>query len=268
MKDGRIGVIGGGLGGLAAACTLAARGYEVVLFEKNAWLGRQGGRAARSRLSLRHGADDPADALGAEADLRRGRAGPRRRARPDPARSAVALVLRGRLDARPPRRSPPDGRSSSMLSPRAAGPVGLSIASSTCPRSWTRSRIGTSSGGRSAACRTCSTPRPRLVRPRSRTCCACGPGARSRRRSARSSTEPPRRADARPLHAVRRLVARSLAGRPVRHRPHADRRGRLVSAGRDAGRRRGADPPGRRTGRRAASRASGFARSPGAPRAR
>ncbi|MGI8437921.1 MAG: phytoene desaturase family protein [Chthoniobacterales bacterium] len=39
----RIGVIGGGLGGLAAACTLAARGYSVVLFEKNAWLG---GKAA------------------------------------------------------------------------------------------------------------------------------------------------------------------------------------------------------------------------------
>jgi len=35
----RIGVIGGGLGGLAAACTLAARGYEVVLFERNQWLG-------------------------------------------------------------------------------------------------------------------------------------------------------------------------------------------------------------------------------------
>ncbi|MGE3537418.1 MAG: phytoene desaturase family protein [Candidatus Tectimicrobiota bacterium] len=38
-----IGVIGGGLGGLAAACTLAARGYEVVLFERNVWLG---GKAA------------------------------------------------------------------------------------------------------------------------------------------------------------------------------------------------------------------------------
>ena len=34
-----VGVIGGGLGGLAAACTLAARGYSVVLFEKNDWLG-------------------------------------------------------------------------------------------------------------------------------------------------------------------------------------------------------------------------------------
>jgi len=38
-----IGVIGGGLGGLAAACTLAARGYRVILFERNRWLG---GKAA------------------------------------------------------------------------------------------------------------------------------------------------------------------------------------------------------------------------------
>jgi diapolycopene oxygenase len=42
-RSGRIGVIGGGLGGLAAACTLSARGYDVVLFEKNSWLG---GKAA------------------------------------------------------------------------------------------------------------------------------------------------------------------------------------------------------------------------------
>jgi diapolycopene oxygenase len=39
----RIGIIGGGLGGLAAACTLASRGYRVVLFERNIWLG---GKAA------------------------------------------------------------------------------------------------------------------------------------------------------------------------------------------------------------------------------
>lgn len=38
-----IGVLGGGLGGLAAACTLAARGHRVVLFERNLWLG---GKAA------------------------------------------------------------------------------------------------------------------------------------------------------------------------------------------------------------------------------
>ncbi len=43
ISNERIGIIGGGLGGLAAACTLAARGYKVILFERNAWLG---GKAA------------------------------------------------------------------------------------------------------------------------------------------------------------------------------------------------------------------------------
>jgi diapolycopene oxygenase len=42
-RNERIGIIGGGLGGLAAACTLAARGYAVTLFERNDWLG---GKAA------------------------------------------------------------------------------------------------------------------------------------------------------------------------------------------------------------------------------
>lgn len=42
----KVGVIGGGLGGLAAACTLAARGYEVMLFEASSWLG---GKAAQLR---------------------------------------------------------------------------------------------------------------------------------------------------------------------------------------------------------------------------
>lgn len=40
----RVGIIGGGLGGLAAACTLAGRGYAVTLFERNEWLG---GKAAQ-----------------------------------------------------------------------------------------------------------------------------------------------------------------------------------------------------------------------------
>ncbi|MDX1655615.1 MAG: phytoene desaturase family protein, partial [Candidatus Competibacteraceae bacterium] len=42
-RTSRIGVVGGGLGGLAAACTLAARGHAVTLFERNPWLG---GKAA------------------------------------------------------------------------------------------------------------------------------------------------------------------------------------------------------------------------------
>lgn len=44
MKENKIGIIGSGLGGLATACMLAARGYKVVLFEKNPWLG---GKAAQ-----------------------------------------------------------------------------------------------------------------------------------------------------------------------------------------------------------------------------
>jgi diapolycopene oxygenase len=38
-----VGIIGGGLGGLAAACVLAARGHRVTIFERNEWLG---GKAA------------------------------------------------------------------------------------------------------------------------------------------------------------------------------------------------------------------------------
>jgi diapolycopene oxygenase len=43
MNRGKVGIIGGGLGGLSAACTLAARGHEVIVFERNEWLG---GKAA------------------------------------------------------------------------------------------------------------------------------------------------------------------------------------------------------------------------------
>lgn len=42
-EEQRVGVIGSGLGGLSAACVLAARGYRVTVFEKNEWIG---GKAA------------------------------------------------------------------------------------------------------------------------------------------------------------------------------------------------------------------------------
>src|SRR5436190_1337351 len=43
MSQAGVGVVGGGLGGLAAACVLAARGHAVTLFERSSWLG---GKAA------------------------------------------------------------------------------------------------------------------------------------------------------------------------------------------------------------------------------
>lgn len=46
----RIGVVGAGLGGLAAAVTLAARGYRVTLFERSSWLG---GKAAALEKGFR-----------------------------------------------------------------------------------------------------------------------------------------------------------------------------------------------------------------------
>ena len=46
LRRDTVAVVGSGLGGLSAACTLAARGYDVELFEANDWLG---GKATRLR---------------------------------------------------------------------------------------------------------------------------------------------------------------------------------------------------------------------------
>lgn len=43
MNSKKVAVVGAGLGGLTAACTLAARGHDVHLFDKNEWVG---GKAA------------------------------------------------------------------------------------------------------------------------------------------------------------------------------------------------------------------------------
>ena len=95
---------------------------------------RQGGRAERGRLPLRHGADDPPDALGPAADLRRGRPRPRGRARPGPARPPVAVA--SSTTARRSTCTPTSTRwpRRSTRSPRAAASAGLSRGSSTSPK--------------------------------------------------------------------------------------------------------------------------------------
>ena len=45
--DKPIAVIGSGLGGLAAACTLSARGHKVILLERNSWLGGKAAQLSR-----------------------------------------------------------------------------------------------------------------------------------------------------------------------------------------------------------------------------
>ena len=48
----KVGVVGSGLAGLAAACTLAARGYAVEVFEKNPWIGGKAATVARTGASV------------------------------------------------------------------------------------------------------------------------------------------------------------------------------------------------------------------------
>ena len=234
-----IGIIGGGLGGLSAACVLAARGHKVILFERNDWLGGKAAQLQRRRLPLRHGADHRHDAVGAAPHLQRGRRAPGGLPRPRAARSAVALLLRRRLvldlaqnpeamaqtlDAFAP------GTNSGAALPR------LHRLQRAARRHLAAPLLLEADRRPARHVRLEGVVRSEDARRRARD--AHGP--LGRRHRAQVHARSARRADARPLHAVRRLVALRLAGRALRHRPHADRRGRLVSDGRHARRARGA----------------------------
>ena len=97
-RAGRIGVIGGGLGGLAAACTLAARGYEVVAFEKNRWLGGKAAVLSEGGFRFDMGPTILLMPSVLERIFCRGRARLERRARSDPSRPAMAIFLRRWFD--------------------------------------------------------------------------------------------------------------------------------------------------------------------------
>jgi phytoene dehydrogenase-like protein len=123
----RVGVIGGGLGGLAAACTLAARGHKVTLLERNDWVG---GKAAVLRDS------------GFRFDM-------------GPTILTVPEVLR-RIFAEAGRK-----RASTQRPPISAGCTPArrraTATSSTSRRTCTRFRSGSSSGGQSRMSGTPST---------------------------------------------------------------------------------------------------------------
>ena len=223
-NGGRIGVIGGGLGGLAAACTLAARGYGRRC-SKEPWLG--GKAAVLEEDGFRF--DMGPTILTMPRVLRRifAEAGRdlERLPRPRPARPAVALLLRRRLGPRPRRRTSDAWRPTSTPSPRDVGGRGLPATSSTAPSGCTTSPTASSSGGRSRHRRhdrlQARTSRPRPCARRAEH--AHGPTVAGTVR--KHVPDAARRPDARPLHPVRRLVARRLAGGAVRHRPHADEEG-------------------------------------------
>ena len=226
----------------------------VLLFERNHWLG---GKAA---VLEEHGYrfDMGPTILTLPSVLRRIFAEAGRRAgrlpRPDPARSAMAVLLRRRLacsicspdverdGGELERFAPGSGRDGLPAVPRALRAAALHLGP-----------LLLLEAGR-LACATCSTREPRF----SRRCCgdvlACGLGRSVAGDGAKHRARRARRPDARPLHAIRRLGPGRIAGGALRHRPHADGGGRLVSARRHRRRAGGAGEAGARTGRRAPDR--------------
>ncbi len=178
-RSGRIGVIGGGLGGLASACTLAARGYDVVLFEKNPWLGGKAAVLAEGGFRFDMGPTillmpsvlerifaEAGRNLKDELDL----------IRLDPQwrsffMDGSVLDLHASIQA--------DVRARSMNWLRTAKPAMATVVFSTSRRGLTTYRNGISSGGRSAPFATCSIRRPQPACRPWEMYCECGRGARS-----------------------------------------------------------------------------------------
>ena len=259
----KVAVIGGGLGGLAAACMLAARGYEVVLFEKNPWLGgkaalleEQGFRfdMGPTILTCRRccGGSSPRPAATLE-----------RRARPRPARPAVALLLRRRLDARPASQTP-------TRWPARSTPSRPARARRRLPRFLELSRAAARDlravlllAARSARSATCSTSKT-AFQPgdAAATCWRCAWAARSPARSGSHVPDAAGRPDARPLHPVRRLVARRARRRCSAASPTCrPREGVWYPARRHPRRARGAARAGARARRRVPRRDAAVAAS-------
>ena len=226
----RVGIIGGGLGGLASACVLAARGYEVIVFERNDWLG--GKAAVLEGQGFRFDMGPTILTLPSVLDRIFFEAGR------DPAsmlnlvrtRSSMALVFRRRLNARSGGRHIRDGRETLCL--LSKNEVGRWIQEIYCALreapSHFRQLLFLEVGGRPSG----HVRRARNV-PAWKSCRRAGYAARpfGRGSGARTYSGFARVPDGRSFHAVCGIGAQRLARRALRHRAHADARGCMVLDG-------------------------------------
>jgi phytoene dehydrogenase-like protein len=112
-----VAVIGGGLGGLAAACVTAARGHQVTLYDKNPWLGGKAAVLHEGGFRFDMGPTILTGAARAGAHLRGGRTLRARLHGSAPARPAMALLLRRRHADRPRREHRPHGAEMDRFAP-------------------------------------------------------------------------------------------------------------------------------------------------------
>ena len=224
----RVGIIGGGLGGLAAACTLAARGHAVTLFEANSWLG---GKAAVLE-SDGYRFDMGPTILTVPSVLERIFAEAGRKladyldlVRLDP---AMALLLHRRLGSRLEHRNRNDEGNDSSDSRRATvDGYGRFLALSARLHDISEQFFFWRSVG---GLRDVFDWKNSFSIKTLGDVLAMRMGSTVARTVRSFVHDPRRRPDARSFHAIRRLVAGCVAGRAVQHRAHADGRRRLVSA--------------------------------------
>ena len=151
----------------------------------------------------------------------------------DPPRPAVALLLRRWHHARPPCRRRAHEADARVLLRSARRRPGYATFIDSPPGSTT-SASSSSSGGPIGGVHDMMDPGSSSTSRRSKTSLAMRMGQIVAGTIRRTRARPARRADDRPLHAVRRLLPVRVAGRAVRHRTHADPRRRVVSDGRHA----------------------------------
>ena len=226
-----VGIVGSGLAGLSAACTLAARGHQVEVFEKNEWLG---GKAAQL------------NAQGFRFDM-----GPTILIQPSVLRKVFAEAGRKVEDYIPMVRLDPQWRCFFENGSRIDLKDNAAEMAASLEAIWPRMGAGylkfleqseqlhsisdrfffwRSVGSMRDTMDVKGRVRPEGVARRHADASGQDRGAGDSRRHSRRQ----RSSDAGPLCAVCGVITGRFPGDLVRHRPYADGRGHLVSHGGDA----------------------------------